>query len=278
MKRKKKIISFVVLMFLSLIMVKPVLAFDHNVIKDEATVIQKNQTVDNVVTFGNNAVINGTVRDAVIVINGDLSIKSTAKIKGLVLVIGGKIDQQKGASINDEVYALSFNNGKGNSFLIAGLFWLGSWTVSLALSILFVILSFLAGLLLRNRLTVFVRPIRHSFGKLVIVGAITSVLLTAVNLLLSITIIGIPVAIALFFVPLIFFFIGSAAVSKIIGKQIASGDETPLWATLLYGAAILVAGINVPFFGALLLLGLIWLSTGLMAFWLFDKMKRKKAA
>lgn len=269
-------ISFFILILFSLLVVEPVLAFGKNVVESKETVVEQNQTVDNVVVFGSDAIIKGSVRGAVIVINGDLTIQKSAEIKGLVLAVGGQIDQQPGAKIRDEVLSFNFGHGRDNSFLIGGILLLASWTVALALSLLFVIFSVITGLVLRDNINKFITPIRRSTGKLIIIGAITNVLLTAISLLLFVSIIGIPVAVVLFFLPLVFFFIGLAAVSKIVGQQMTRQEPRPSWLSFLYGSAIVVACINFPFLGWLLFLGLVWLSTGLMAMWVVKKIKTRK--
>ena len=103
MKKAKLIFSLLsALLFLTL-MVKPTSAFGGDIIQDDHTTVAQGQTVDNVVVFGSDAVIKGTVKGSVVVIDGDLSIEKSAKIKDVVLVIGGQIKQEQGAKVTDEV-------------------------------------------------------------------------------------------------------------------------------------------------------------------------------
>lgn len=275
MKSIRSLIGLFIIFAMIFSIGQPVFAADRNVIDDEPIVIQSGQTVDNVVSFGHRTVISGHVRDAVIVLNGDLNLSSSAKVNGLVLVIGGHVHQAQGAHIGAEVYSFSFTNDRYNSFIIAGLLLLAGWTLSLALSLLLIILSVVSGLLLRKRLTIFTSPIKHAYGKLLVIGALTSIILAALILVLTFTIIGIPLAIVLCIIPLIFFFIGLTAVSELIGKAFVRNDKPQGWLQKLCGASIVVAGMNIPFIGIFVWLALLWLSTGLMTMWFYDKLKRR---
>ncbi len=275
MNRMRSIIGLFIVLTLIICTVKPVFAKDRNVIDDEPIVIQTGQTIDNVVSFGHKTVVNGHVSDAVIVLNGDLNLGRSSKVRGLVLVIGGHVHQATGAHIGAEVYSFSFTNDRYNSFIIAGLLLLAIWTISLALSLFLIILSVVTGLLLRKRLLTFTAPIKLAYGKLLVIGALTSIVLTALVLVLTFTIIGIPLAIILCIIPLVFFFIGLSALSELLGKAIIKTEHSQGWLQKLCGAAILIAGMNIPFIGIFVWLGMLWLSTGLMTMWFYDKLKKR---
>ncbi|WP_135554847.1 hypothetical protein [Paenibacillus cymbidii] len=51
-----------------------------------------------------NATILGTINDLVILFNGNLELKASAKINGFVLVVGGTLTQEPGAVIADSQY------------------------------------------------------------------------------------------------------------------------------------------------------------------------------
>jgi hypothetical protein len=193
-----------------------------------------------------------------------------------VLVIGGHIKQEPGAKVTDNVLSFAFGEGTSFGFLLAGVVLMASWLARLGFSLLFLILSVVAWLLLKERLEPFQASVRRSLWKLILIGAVTSVLLTAVTLLLVISVIGIPVAAVLFLLPFVFFFIGLAAIGQMIGENILWIKERPAWLNVLYGTVIVVAWINIPFLGGLLFIGLVWLFTGLMIVWLYERFHFRK--
>ncbi|HET7615864.1 MAG TPA: hypothetical protein VFK27_02815, partial [Bacillales bacterium] len=229
-----------------------------------------------VVVFGNNAVIKGTVAEGTIVIDGDLTITPSAKVHGLVLVIGGNVHQQAGAKVSHDVLTFSFGKEIDFGLLLAGVLVLSGWLVKLGLSLLFLILSVTAGMLLRRRQNYFIKPVIDSPGKLLLIGAITAVLFTAVELLLVISVIGIPVAVILLLLPFVFFFIGFSTLADMAGKKMVWRDDQPVWVRLFFGSFMIVAVMNIPLVGGLLFLGLIWFSLGLMILWVNEFIKKRR--
>lgn len=276
MKKLKAIIVLLITLIVFLGVTPSASALGRNVIGDDNTIIQSDQTVTNVVSFGHKTVIKGTVRDAVIVFNGDLTLTSTANVKGIVLVLGGHVHQDSGARLGHEVYSISFANDRYNSFLIAGLLLIASWTLSLATSLLLIVFSVVCSLLLKDNIKHFTRPIEKKYGKIMVMGAIMNIFLGALSLVLAVTIIGIPVVFILCIIPAIFFFIGLSSISDLIGKNLVKEKDQPIWVRNLYGAIIVVAGMNIPLIGALIWLGLFWLSLGLMTGWITDIFKKRK--
>lgn len=276
MKNKKLIVSLMLALLLSCFTLKPVFAED-NVITNQNTDIEKGQEVETVLVFGHDAVIKGTVNEGVIVIDGNLDIQSSAHVHGLVLVVGGNIQQQPGAKVTQDVLSFAFGHGIKFGFLLAAILLVASWFARLAISLLFLILAVFAGWMLKDKLEPFESSIQRSPSKLLLIGAISSLLLTAIGLLLIVSVIGIPIAGVLLILPFIFFLIGLAAVGNQIGKRITGYEQRSPRMNLLYGSLIIVACMNFPFLGGLLILGLMWLSVGLMVLWLSEKVKSRKA-
>lgn len=276
MRKKKWIASLMLALLVSCLTFKPVFA-ENNVVNDGSTVIQKGQHVETVLVFGHNAVVKGTVNEGVIVIDGNLDIRSSADIDGLVLVVGGDVTQQPGAKVTENVLSFAFGNGVKFGFLLAGILLVAIWFARLAISLLILILTVFAGWLLKDKLQPFEHSIQRSPGKLLLIGAIASVLLTALGLLLVISVIGIPIAGVMLILPFIFFFIGLAAAGNWIGKHILKQERRSPRKNLVYGTLIIVACINIPFLGGLLFLALIWVSVGLMVLWLNEKLRSRKA-
>ncbi|MFV9510228.1 hypothetical protein [Tepidibacillus sp. LV47] len=263
------LLVFVILMTTSF----PVHAANQNIIDNNQTNIAKDQSVENVVVIGNDLVIEGTVKDAVIVINGDLTVKQTAQIQGVVVVLGGGIQEEQGAKITDNVLNLSFRHEVLNSLLLGLSVIIGIWIAKFGLSILLILLLFLTVLLAKKRLKPIQDQIAKSPKRLIFIGIAASILLFAVSILLTITVIGIPIVMILLAIILGFLVLSLATLSKMVGAYLLRNKEDH-WKIPLVGAITLVAGINFPFFGGVLFLILVWISMGIMTLWISDWMKR----
>lgn len=248
----------------------------RSIMKFENISINENQTVRNVIVAGGDVDISGKVLDTVIVINGNLKIEDTAKVEGLVFVLGGNITQEPGSKVTDDLFNITFNDDTKNSLLVGGLLTIGAWMFRLILSLLFITLPVLTAMMARRRLDIFVTNIQDSPKRLITIGAVSGIMLTAISLLLILTIIGIPLVIILLFVTFAFFLIGLAATSIIIGEWFPGRAERSNWITTIGGSFALTAAINVPFFGWFILLMLFWMSLGLMTTWFWDKWKKRK--
>jgi hypothetical protein len=88
---KKKSFFFIALMFCALTFIMPTKAMAKGIFEHQDTIVPENQTVEDVVVVGGDATILGTVNDSVIVLNGNVDLKASAKINGFVLVIGGNV-------------------------------------------------------------------------------------------------------------------------------------------------------------------------------------------
>lgn len=272
---KKKSMIFIVLMFCALLFIIPNNAMAKGIFEHQDTVVPANQVVDDVVVVGADTTIWGTVNDSVIVFNGDLNLKASSKVNGFVLVVGGKIQQEQGAFISDEIINLSFDKATQNSLLIGGGLVIGTWLLQLTISIILILLPLSTLLILKQRIQPFVTHARQSPGRLLYIGFFSSLILIALMVLLLVTIIGIPFAILLLVIVLIAFIIGMAALSIIVGEKIQGTFGRSNWFISLTGLILLVALMNIPFVGMILFLGILLFAIGVITLWILEKAKRK---
>jgi hypothetical protein len=272
---KKKSVIFIVLMFYALMFIMPTNAMAKGVFEHQNTIVPGNQTVDDVVVVGGDATIMGTVNDSVVVINGNVDLKASAKINGFVLVLGGNVQQEQGAVVMDEIINLSFDNATKNSLLIGGGLVVGTWLVQLALNVLLVMLPVLTVYLCKQRINPFVDHARKSPGYLLYIGFFSSLILIALTVLLLVTIIGIPFAILIMVIVALAFIIGMAALSILIGERIQWTMGRSEWLIALTGSILLVSFMNIPFIGVILFFGVLLFSIGFMTLWLLGKIRRK---
>lgn len=271
--------SFFILTVLlcAFMLISPTNVKAKGILEHQSTVIPENQTVDDVAVIGGDVTIHGSVKNSVIVLNGDVDIKASAKINGFVLVIGGKVQQEQGAIITDDVIDLSLDSATKNSFMIGGGLVVGTWLLQLAVSVLFIVLTVLTVILGKQRIDPYVNRVRQSIGYPLYVGFFIGLILIALTVLLLVTIIGIPFVILLLILLLLSFVSGSAVLSMLVGERIQGIFGRSNWIVSLAGSVLLISCMNVPLIGVLLFLGVMFFSIGITTLWILEKIQRKPA-
>jgi hypothetical protein len=245
--------------------------FEH-----QDTVISENQTVNDVIVVGGDATISGNVENSVIVFNGNAMIKSTAHIKGMVLVIGGTIVQAPGAVIQDAIIGISLDNSTKNSLLIGSGLLVSIWILQFIVSLLLIGLPILLAFLMRQRMHPFIQLVKDASGRAIGIGFFSSLLVLAISILLIITIVGIPVVLIILLLIALSALLGITVLSLIIGEKIQTIiPRKQVWVTTGIGATVIVSFMNIPIIGILIILGVMWLSLGMTTMWAFGKLKRR---
>lgn len=276
MINRKGLLRFLMIFTLALSIAQPAFAMEKNILNEKRTTLPANEKVDNVIILGHDIDIKGKVDTSAIVVNGNMNISKTAKINGLVLVINGSVTQEPGSYVRENILALKFTNETINHLLIGAAILLSTWLVQFVLSIGFVLLAVLIGLLFKNKGTQDIDFYKQQAGKLILVGAVASIALAGMISLLVITVFGIPIAILLAIPPLVFFIIGIALLSRMIGEKLLINRQLPNWLINLAGAFVLTSTFNFPFFGWLILLAVFWFSTGFMIIWMKERWLTKR--
>ncbi|WP_416827352.1 hypothetical protein [Ectobacillus polymachus] len=271
---KKFPLSLLIMFVFFLFMQQHVFAEETNLIQFKDTIIQDYQKMEGILVVGHNVTVEGTVKTAVIVINGDLHIKQTATITGPILVIGGQVEQDPGAKIGEHLIALQFNDATQNSFLFAGGLILGIWIIRIMIVIGMGIFTILTGVLMKQRIDRIGTLIQYGWGRLLVTGAFVSLALVALSILLTISIIGIPIAIVLLFMSFLSLFIGMATISSIVGQKIKGLEASPQWKIIMIGCMILIACMSIPLLGGFVTLLTLWLSFGISIKWMAEVRKK----
>ncbi|SFG39161.1 hypothetical protein SAMN05660649_01535 [Desulfotomaculum arcticum] len=276
MKKKfNRLILLIIITLLFFCTAANAFAAEQSLIRHQDTVISEDQMVESVVVVGGDATVYGSVRDVVVVINGNLDIKKSSRIMGTVLVIGGNIRQEPGAHLTDNVLNISFDRATSNSLLLGGMLFIGVWFMRLVLSLLFTLLPFIIATISKHRLEPLVILVRRSPERLLLIGFVSSLLLTAIIALLAITVVGLPLVILLLLASLVIFLLGLASISLVVGEWLPGNDRAPYLNTL-GGSIIIISAINFPFLGSLLLLSLFWISLGIVILWYWENRKNNK--
>ncbi|UJF35653.1 hypothetical protein [Paenibacillus hexagrammi] len=274
MKNKHSMLTISILLVCFLLLL-PTHAMAKGIFDHQNTIVPENQSVDDVIVIGGDATILGTVTDGVIVFNGDVNLKSSAKVNGFVFVIGGNVRAEQGAVVTDEIIDFSFDTATKNSLLIGGGIVVGTWLSQLAVSILLVMLSVLIVFVSKSRMNSFVDRARRAPGSLLSIGFFSSLILIALSVLLFIMIIGIPLAVMILIFIVFAFIYGFAVLSMVVGSYIRLSHASPDWLVALTGSAVLVSFMNIPLIGALLFFLIMVYSIGIITLWVLEKWKKR---
>ena len=229
-------------------------------------VVDESMTVKEVVVFGANITVNGTVQKDVVAIGGNIFLGPTAKVGKEVVSIGGVIHKEPGAQIGDNEVEL---NIPGLSSLIGfstTTNWVG-WALAFKI---FAFIGFLALALLV--VAVIPRPfglisiaVQQYTLKTILLGTLGLLVLVPLAVFLAITIIGLPLVALEVFVVGVAFLVGYIAIAQLIGDKIAVLLKRPalnaLWVTLLGLLTLWLVG-WVPIIGSLVKAAAIFLGFG----------------
>jgi hypothetical protein len=253
-----------------------VYAENETIFQHHQTTIPTQQSAENLVVIGGDAHIHGAVRELVIVVNGDLHITKTAYVPGIIFVFGGHIDQESGAQVTDEVVNVSLDDPTMNVFMIGGSFLIGNQLVAFAFSLVGFFFSLLTSAVWKERLDPWTRPIRQQPIRLTLIGVATSVFLLAVGFFLSISVIGVPILLFSLIPLLPVYLWGLTILSQIVGEWIPRMEDKPLWLKTSMGSILVLSLLHFPLVGVIISLCLLWISLGMVVWWIWEKRKGSK--
>jgi hypothetical protein len=238
-------------------------------------------SVESVFVLSSDAHIGGTVRDVILVINGDIYLEPTAQTD-LVIDLGGKIYNPANISAKTGVFRLSLTPKFVNELFIGVAMIFGLWAARLGISVLGIILLTGLGFVLRKHLQQGEKLLRSSFLRLFGIGAAASLILLGLIIFLSLTIVGIPIASLIVLAELIAILLGILPVMEYFGQKSLSprlSDCSALskWFVL---ATLLVSVLNLPLVGLILLLGAAFTGLGvaLTTGWISLQGRRRRKA
>lgn len=213
--------------------------------------VARGEVVDDVVTFGGDADIQGTVHGDVSTFGGDITIGPEGYVSGDANTFGGRIDVAEGGGIGGEAVGDDVTAGDDAPEVEAWSAWLSHRLVFL--------LSFAgAGVLVvglfPKRLTRVAAALSEHPIRSFVVGAVAAAVLLSTSALLTLTLIGIPVALMLLAV------LGWGWLVGFVGVCQALGDRLPFeqahhgrWIAFLIGCLAITFFGALPWFGWLVL-------------------------
>ncbi|MDR3601366.1 MAG: hypothetical protein P4L49_12945 [Desulfosporosinus sp.] len=274
--------AFLTILFLVL---APLSAFADTLLTQmggNPVVVPEGQIIENVLAVDSDARVSGTVNDLVLVINGDVYLEPTSHVN-LVIDLGGNVHNLSLQPAENGIFEFTFTLQLINHFLIAGAMLAGFWFIRLMGSLLGILLLTCLGFLLKNYLSLFLRQseelLASSATRLFGIGAAITLVLFALMILLSFTVVGIPLALLIFIVSLLSVIFGIVPIMDYLGNKWLSGriSDFPVLTNLLIEAILFVAVVNLPLFGFLFLTvsGIMGLGLVLTQIWMLFKKRRK---
>jgi hypothetical protein len=245
-------------------------------------IVEEDQVQDNLLTFGGNILIKGKVRENVVAFGGtiivegevgelvlglgtDITLRSSAKIQGDVISLGGTLEKEAGVFISGDTIFFNFETGEDiKKFFregLGGIFGISLIPFFLVVKLITLFIWFVLALILiaifPQQISGAATMIRKSFWPIFGIGFLSLIVYAGMILfsaLLSIILIGIPILLALIFLGIavkvfgqvvIFYFFGESLYRTFSKKQ-----PTPLPAVLLGFLLVGLIGF-IPIIGSL---------------------------
>jgi hypothetical protein len=220
-----------------------------------------------VVVFGGNAVIEGTVTGSVVVLGGEIRARSGSEVKGDIVSIGGKITEDEDVVIRGEKIVVGgIATRVGDSLDLGG----RALRAIFSAMVLFVsiILFFITMLFLRGRVErtsdYLSGSLLRTFGAGILASIVLDFGIAIVTIPLIITIVGIPLAVILVLSYVGVFVIACTVFVHSVGRAISvrTGMGGGTFARLVIGFAVL----SIPEFAAFVVDSV---ANGPMSFYVF---------
>lgn len=200
---------------------------DDNIVRvGESVYVAPGEVVQgDVVVFGGNAIIEGTVAGSVVVLGGEIRVRNGAEVKGDIVAIGGKIAEDDNVIIRGEKIVVGgIATRMGDTLDIAG----GKLRGIVSAFLLFVglIMFFITMLFLRGRVErtgeYLSSGLLRSFGAGVLSSIALQFGILIVTIPLIITVIGIPLAVILMLSYVGVFAIACTVFVYAVGRAVSS--------------------------------------------------------
>lgn len=207
---------------------------------------------DSVINFGGTIIIDGKVKNTVVGFGSDIILKSTARIEGDVVSLGGTLDKDPGAIIEGDTIYFSTSD-EVSKFLkegFAGVFGFSLIPLLFIFKLITLVIWFILAIILvaifPKQISYASDQIRTSFWPIFGTGILSIVIFTGLiifSVFLCFILIGIPILLALIAVGIvikifgrvvIFYFLGDW-IFKVFGGKQTSGLLAVLLGLLLFG-------------------------------------------
>lgn len=194
----KKISVALIVMLLIIMFTMPVWAAapltGGNIVNFGNTEVPAGSTVKNVLVIGGNVIVEGTISDEVMVINGDLRLMPTASIYDHAIVLGGNLLTEEGAHIGKGVFRIGGEFAFADNLIAAGVIIAGLWIVNAAVTAILLIWPGIVAWVWRSGVEDVSAIIRGNLIRTIAIGGLGLMAMLVLIIMLIISIVGIPAA------------------------------------------------------------------------------------
>ncbi|WP_407311393.1 hypothetical protein [Desulfosporosinus sp. SB140] len=226
-------------------------------------VVPVGHTTESVFALSTDAHIAGSVKDMVLVINGDIYLEPSAQTD-LVIDLGGQVINPSNVPVRTGIFRLSLTSNFINELFLGFILILGLWFVRLVLVIVVIVMLTGLGFLFRNRMQQSEGLLATSALRVLAIGIAASLIALGIILILSLTVIGIPFAILMLLVATLATILGISPVLGYIGKKAFSVKllEYPALSQWFIVSLIFVSLVSLPLVGIIVLLSAVFTGLG----------------
>ena len=260
---KKLKITLTAILTILILMLAPLSAFADTLLTQmggDPVIVPEGQMIQNVLAVNSDARVSGSVNDLILVINGNVYLEPTSQVN-LVIVLGGNVHNLSQSPAKNGIFEFSFTLQLINQFLIGAVMVAGFWFIRLMGSLLGITLLTCLGFLLKHYLSHVTKQseelLKTSAFRLFGIGFAISLVFLTLILMLSLTIVGIPLALLILMVNMISVILGLVLIMEYLGKNWLSTRtrDLPVLTRRLIEAILFVAVVNLPLIGLLFLTG-----------------------
>lgn len=249
----------------------------QTVVSERETSIAPDESFEDVVVIGHNATVGGRVNEILIVVSGNLHLRSSANV-GTVIDLGGSVERDRGARVH-ALYSISLHSPFWGGALFGSTLALLFWAGMLAVDVALVVLSLLITFALRRQLHRALAEVERSVRRVGLVGVFTTLGVLAVAAVLTVTIVGLPIVGLLLLLYVVTGVVGFTIMTQWLGKLALrhAPIDRPPWLRSLIGSVLVLAFASIPYVGLLLFL-LLWLAgVGAVTAWLWTAWRSRRA-
>ena len=182
--------------------------------------ISKDMSIDDVVAIGGNITVYGKVQNNVIAVGGSVILKPNSYVGDQVVVVGGELAKDPSAEIGGKITQVYLPNFVPSLATVLKGGWIALWaTISLLALLGFLGLAILLVALIPEHIGSVVSILERSFTKMLLWGALWTILIVPVAVVLAISIVGIVL------IPLEVLFVALALIVGYIGAAIFIGKN-----------------------------------------------------
>jgi len=236
--------------------------------------IPEGQEIEDLILIGGNAVVAGSVREDIIVVYGNLTLKPTARVGHGVAILGGQVSQDPGAIVAKDIYRMDLGSATLNALLLGTLMLLGLEVLRLVGLVILILAAVMISLMMARSTQLAAGLMARNLWKGILLGLVGTMGLAVATALLALTIIGLPLAILLVLAVLAMDLFGISVLSLSLGQTVVSRSgrsSWSSWASAAIGGTFLALLISVPLLGILVLIAVLTIGVGVALLYLLER-------